>query len=276
MTLDPMKAIRLLAAGLAAGACLAPAAADDWARPVLVSGPGIEAQARDVGQSSASEYGEGVLVSGQPYPGLFDTNVPGATRRAMADDLAFVKSIRGEDASDLHRRIFGAVDGPAYFKFFESRVKAVGLDPGPVDRGVMAYVRGFPAADYSKMWLTPNYVNYSMPQIERVEIIFHESRHTEMEHDFWHHAKCPNPFLDENGKPVHGVTTDDWMAGLAACDTTPYGSYGSALIMIKNIQKFCGNCTQKVKMDAGLYADDTLNRIIDPEARRAIKDDLYR
>ena len=66
------------------------------------------------------------------------------------------------------------------------------------------------------------------------------------------------------------------MAGEYACDTTPFGAYGTGLVMLKNISKHCENCTDKVKMDAGLYADDHLRRIIDPAAVKTIQDDLYR
>ena len=49
---------------------------------------------------------------------------------------------------------------------------------------------------------------------------------------------------DRNGRifdDIVGNITGTPMAGKPACDKTPYGSYGSALIMVKNIQKFCGN-----------------------------------
>jgi cyclophilin family peptidyl-prolyl cis-trans isomerase len=44
---------------------------------------------------------------------------------------------------------------------------------------------------------------------------------------------------------------------------------------LKNVQKFCTNCTDKVKADAGLYADDQFLRVIDAKAIQEIKSDLY-
>ena len=277
-----------------------PGTADDWTEPVRKAAPQIKARARDLrqkmiaapgvlvsddGSSAGETSNDGVLVSGptkprapvedQPYPGLFDSNVPADTQRTMVADLAFVKTTHGSGASALHRQIFGYVEGGDYFNFFQSRVKKVCLDTYMKEPGVMAYVRGSPE-DHSKMWLTNNYINYSMPRIARVEIIFHESRHTEMENGYWPHARCPTPFLDDDGKPVRGIVTGTLMAGHPACDTTAFGSYAAGLIMVKNIQKFCTNCTGKVQMDAGLIADDTLKRIIDPDAKKAILDDLYR
>ena len=65
------------------------------------------------------------------------------------------------------------------------------------------------------------------------------------------------------------------LAGEAACDSTPLGSYGSSTILLKNVQKFCKNCTDKVKMDAGLYSDDQYKRITGAEAKAQMKKDLY-
>ena len=45
--------------------------------------------------------------------------------------------------------------------------------------------------------------------------------------------------------------------------------------MLKNIQKFCTNCTEKVRMDAGIYADDDFKRLISSDAKKAIREDLY-
>ena len=65
------------------------------------------------------------------------------------------------------------------------------------------------------------------------------------------------------------------LAGEPACDSTPFGSYGSSTILLKNVQKFCKSCTEKVKMDAGMYADDQLKRVTDAQAKESIKRDLY-
>jgi cyclophilin family peptidyl-prolyl cis-trans isomerase len=53
------------------------------------------------------------------------------------------------------------------------------------------------------------------------------------------------------------------------------GSYGSSMIMLKNISKYCTNCSDKVKLDAGIYADDQFKRIIDEKAIQDIMSDLY-
>ena len=125
------------------------------------------------------------------------------------------------------------------------------------------------------MWLTNNYIKFSHPQIARLMIVFHESRHTESQNENWQHARCPQPFLDASGQDMKSIWTGASLAGEPACDTTPYGSYGSSLIMLKNVSKYCVNCSEKVKMDAGIYADNQFTRITDSEARSKIQQDLF-
>jgi hypothetical protein len=44
--------------------------------------------------------------------------------------------------------------------------------------------------------------------------------------------------------------------------------------MLKNIQNHCTSCTDKVRMDAGLYADDQVQRVTDATARRRMAEDF--
>jgi len=202
----------------------------------------------------------------------FDSNVPQVTRDEVTQDLAFIGQIQGGTASGLHEQIFGDVNGAVYKKFFESRVTAVGLNDCGSAKAVACVI---PFEDSSKIWLTPNYTKFSHPQVAKMMIVFHESRHTEDAHGNWGHATCPTPFLDKNGQDMKSIWTGATLAGEPACDVTPFGSYGSSMIMLKNISKFCTNCTDKVKMDAGMYADDQFGRITDADAIAQVKKDLY-
>lgn len=190
----------------------------------------------------------------------------------MQDDLKFVASIQGNGTSELNRDIFGAVDGPTYSDFFTSRVLSVGLwDCG--GGGAVACVA--PYRDSSKMFVSNYYVKFDHPQIARVMVVFHESRHTENGNQNWMHARCPTPFNGKDGKPLVSIFTGLALAGKPGCDVTPFGSYGSSTIMLKNIEKFCTNCSSKTKMDAGIYGDDQMNRIIDADAHKEMEHDLY-
>jgi hypothetical protein len=203
----------------------------------------------------------------------FDADVPADIQKQMLADLDFIKGIAGSGASALHQQIFGSVDGPTYIKFFNDRVTAIGMNDCGSDKAVACVI---PFEDPSKMWLTQNFIKFSHPQISRMMVVFHESRHTESQNSNWPHATCPTPFLDANGNDMKSIWTGASLAGEPACDVTPFGSYGSSTIMLKNIQKFCTNCSDKVKMDAGLYADDQMGRITDAGAKQQMQDDLYK
>jgi len=202
----------------------------------------------------------------------FDDDVPVAIQNQMTQDLSFMGGVKGTNVSSLHQEIFGAVDGKNYTDFFNKRIDAVGVN-GCGDPVAVACV--IPFLDPSKMWLTQNYIKFSHPQIARLMVVFHESRHTESENSNWPHATCPDPFKDTHGGEMKSIWTGAKLGGKPACDETPYGSYGSSLILLKNIQKYCSNCTDKIKMDAGIYADDQFGRIIDEGARQSITKDLY-
>jgi len=224
---------------------------------------------REEAQAARRRFGILRKPSGKGF--TFDSDVPADIQAQMLADLKFVGTIQGGAGTPLHRQIFGAVDGATYTKFFNSRVASVGMnDCG--DANAVACV--IPFEDASKMWLTQNYIKCSHPQIARLMVVFHESRHTETQNDNWPHANCPTPFLDADGKDMKSIWTGASLAGEPACDVTPFGSYGSSTIMLKNVQKFCTNCTDKVKMDAGLYADDQLGRITDDGAKKQMQDDF--
>lgn len=204
---------------------------------------------------------------------VFDKDVPADLQRQLLADIAFAGTLSGRNTSPLHNAIFGQMSGPSYTRFFASRIKMVGLydwNKTPVVACVI------PAISPSKMWLTDSYIRSGHPQIARVMIVFHESRHADPESENWRHVNCPDPFRDANGKDLLSSLTGVPLAGKRGCDVSALGSYGASVIMLKNIQRYCANCTEKVRMDAGLYADDQLMRIVDPNARNAIRDDVYR
>jgi hypothetical protein len=201
-----------------------------------------------------------------------DSDVPPAVAQQLADDLVFIGTIQADLASALHTQIFGKVDGPTYLGFFNSRVKHVGLS----DCGSPKAVACVNTLQPTKMWLTQNFIQFDHPQIARMMVVFHESRHTEWLHGSWPHANSPSPFLDAGGQPITSSWTGADLAGEPACDTTALGSYGSSLIMLKNISKYCKNCGDKVMMDAGIYSDDQFKRITGQSAHDQIEQDLYR
>jgi len=200
----------------------------------------------------------------------FDEDVPKDIQKQLLGDLSFIGTIQGSGASPLHKEIFGEVNGAVYARFFKSRVSAVGMS-GCGDGTAVACV--MPFWDPSKMWLTQNYIKFSHPQISRLMVVFHEARHTESNRGNWSHASCPSPFVGPDGKEIRSIWTGESLAGERACDKTPLGAYASSSVMLKNIQNRCTSCTDKVRMDAGLYADDQLGRVTDSDARRRMVED---
>lgn len=213
-----------------------------------------------------------VVFSSGSFAYEFGSNVPEKVKNQVTNDLKFMKELTGSNTSALHKEIFGELDGKNYGEWFESRVTYIGLNSCGSATAVACVI---PFMGSSKIWFTKNYTDIDHPQIAKMMVVYHEARHTETENGNWSHARCPTPFNDKDGKEIKSIWTGAKLAGEAACDSTPYGSYGSSMILLKNVNKFCSNCTDKVKMDAGIYADDQFKRITDKDAADAIKADLY-
>ena len=164
----------------------------------------------------------------------FDTDVEANLRQQMKDDLSFMAQVQGNKGSPLHQQIFGAVDGKAYASWFQKRIFSIGKN----DCGSAAAVACvIPMYNANKMWVTPNYTNFNHPQVARISVIYHEARHSETQNGNWSHATCPTPFKDAQGKDMVSIWTGTMLQGQPACDKTPFGSYGSQTILLKNIAK---------------------------------------
>lgn len=201
----------------------------------------------------------------------YDANVPENIKTQMEEDLAFIGQVTGNGQTPFHKSIFGDVDGATYAQFFSTRILEVGMN---ACGGGAAVACVMPMFNPNKMWLTKNFVQFSHPQVARTMVVFHESRHSESKNGNWMHDNCPVPFLDENGKEKSSIWTGAKLAGEPACDSTEKGSYGSSTIMLKNISKFCSNCSEKVRMDADMYASDQLGRISVPAVKEAMLADF--
>jgi len=199
-------------------------------------------------------------------PLKFDSNVQDSLKTQILADFAFINGIRSSNASPMHRKIFGEVDGSNYIHWFNSRVFSVGID----DCGNPNAVACVNPMYANKIWMTQNYTQFDHPQIARLSVVYHEARHTEAAHNNWQHATCPTPFLNAQGQNMMSIWTGASLAGQPACDITAYGSYGSATIFLKNISQYCSTCSDKVKADAALFGNDQLGRIIDPASKRAM------
>jgi hypothetical protein len=201
----------------------------------------------------------------------FDADVEPALRQQMLGDLDFIAQVKGSRTTPLHQQVFGKLEGANYSKWFDSRIFSIGKNACGGGNAVACVI---PFYDNNKMWVTKNYTQFSHPQISRVSVIFHEARHSERQNGNWSHANCPTPFKDAAGNDIRSIWTGALLQGQAACDVTPFGSYGSATILLKNIALNCETCNSKVRADADLYANDQLGRVIDPKSKAAMKADF--
>ena len=211
-------------------------------------------------------------IAAQATPS-FSRDISPEMKQQILQDLDFVKAIDGNGSSAFYKQIFAQknLNGTDLMAFFDQRISSFGRNSCGGGPAVAACV--IPWMNSSTMWITPNYEKNNMPQIYRVSIIFHESRHTEDNHGNWGHATCPTPYLDDNGKDIVGIISGTKMQGLAACDTTPVGAYGMQAVLLKNIEKNCTTCNDKLKMDAKLYGDDGIYRISNLPARQQLRND---
>jgi hypothetical protein len=194
----------------------------------------------------------------------FDSDVSQKLRTQVLDDFAFMQGLSGTRESPLHNDIFGKIDGANYGHWFNQRVYYFGVDRCGGGSAVACVKPKYK----NKIFVTNNYINISHPQIARLMTLYHEARHTEADHDNWPHAKCPSNF------PYRSIWTGRRLNGNAACDSTAYGSYSSASILLNNVSKFCENCSDKVKADAKIYADDQVKRVIGKDAIAQIQQDF--
>lgn len=212
-----------------------------------------------------------MLVALQASALNFDNDVPKDIQDQMVQDLAFANQIASTGQTPFHKEIYKEVSGSAYKSFFESHINSVGLDSCG---GGAAVACVQPFFDPHKMWLTQNFIKFSHPQVARMMVVYHEARHSETNNGNWGHDTCPRPFLDANGKDMSSIWTGAKLEGQPACDSSYKGSYGSSTIMLKNISKFCSNCSDKVKMDANIYATDQLGRIDRADVKKAMLTDF--
>jgi hypothetical protein len=214
----------------------------------------------------------GVLATSiSAHAGLqFDTDVEASLKQQMLNDISFMSSIRSSKTTPLHQKIFGSVDGASYINWLETRVFKVGKNSCGSANAVACVIPIY----RNKIWITPNYTKFDHPQIARLSVVYHEARHTEEANDNWGHATCPTPFRNEQGQDIRSIWTGALLEGEPACDITPFGSYGSQTILLKNIALNCSNCSEKVRADADLFANDQLIRVVDAASKSAMKKDF--
>lgn len=210
-------------------------------------------------------------------PTLVSASTDPKLKEQILSDLTLAANVTFSKTSAMHQKIFGAK--PSYLAWFTTRIKRISAGSC---MGVETAVACVILFEPDKMRVTKNYVEMSAPQVARMSVLFHEAKHTEYnapekEGDpdlrFWMHVKCPTPFLDEKNQERMSIWTGAPLAGVDGCDSVPDGSYGTVVILLKNIAKNSTNTSEKIRADAEIYANDQHIRVTDATAHEQLAQD---
>lgn len=214
----------------------------------------------------------------QLSPNLFSSSMDPKLKAQVKGDLDLAASIKFSKTSALHQQIFGKQN--AYISWFSKKIKKISLGKCMGHETAVACV--LPIFEPEKMQVTQRYLDMNAPQVARMSVMFHEAKHTEYnprvnESDpdlrFWMHAKCPAPFLDEQNQERTSIWTGLPLSGVDGCDIVANGSYGTVVVMLRNISRYSTNTNEKLKADAEIYAADQQIRIIDAAAIEQLNND---
>jgi hypothetical protein len=209
-----------------------------------------------------------VPVSADPS---ISSRLPGEIQSLLREDLAFLHSLSGDGSSPTFSEIFSATyDGETLADFLSARIRSFDSDDCNGEPGTVACV--ISALSPNILFLTPDYARFAMPQVFRVSVLLHESRHSEEAYRY--HVRCPDPFRDDKGNDIVSSFSGLKLAGQLACDANASGAYGVQVEFLGNTQLHCQNCSEKVKTDAELYAQDALLRVLSAGEKEKIRQDL--
>lgn len=200
----------------------------------------------------------------------FAPNFPPALRREIMADLHFLDSIHGDESSRLHQEIFGVgpLDGHKYTQFLRTYIASFSFSTS--DSPYQIQTDG-----NRNLYIFASYLPFAraVSGFSRAVNFMHEAFHNS---GHFHHVKCPSPFLDERGNEIVTNVGHIPLSGLLACDEGYKSSYGIEIIIAKNVERYCKNCSEALRREASLYADDLMKRIVSPRAREALYQDLYK
>ncbi|RYZ69829.1 MAG: hypothetical protein EOP09_06995 [Proteobacteria bacterium] len=216
-----------------------------------------------------------LLITAAQASSLEYRGVPNPVRVKLEDTLTFLKSMKAEQAlpknpaSPLHREVFGEFDGENYLRWFETRIKRIGIDSCGGGSATACAIYFMP----TWMYLTPYFVRSPLSRVAQLAVLLHEARHSEHDHNGWVHVECPIPFLDDQGQEIKSYFSGDKLAGLKACDDSEYGSYAAEYLFMSHVADYCSNCTATERNEARTIADQGIYRITDLRAREALRRD---
>lgn len=210
------------------------------------------------------------LLANDEVPLEFYSDVPASLKALAEQDINLLYQLKADKQNALHADFFGGPDGEAYHRYLRSQIRFIGFSKCG-ESGAAAC--GDPIFTDTTIWLTKNYETYSFPQIVRSQIYLHERKHLQFSHEHfgWNHIQCSDPYLDEAGQDIKSLISGKRMAGFYACDADETAAFGVGVSMLYNVAHNCTNCSEKVKQDALLYANEYSQYIIDPKGRERLR-----
>ena len=180
-------------------------------------------------------------------------------RNSVLKNLNFLASLKFEKTSPLFNFFFGEHGSVSLMEYLNSNIDNFYYDPR---------LSGFRAptgsADGNRgVGFGVNYLQSHFSRVEKASGIIHEARHNQGP---FQHELCPPDFR-------YSSTSGVRLAGLPACDTTPFGAYGVQIIFLRNVARYCSNCDLETKRAAREVAENALHRILDRQARETLVDD---
>lgn len=189
----------------------------------------------------------------------------------IREDLEFLFSLKLDAVTPLHHLVFGGAGGDAYRSYFHTRAKSIRRSLSSY--AAYAFVAPYNSPGYhDRIAVTSKF--FELSQLMRISVLVHEARHSEVDHDYWHHVTCPSPYLDERGIEMRTKEGVSLAGRRQACDQSAMGSFGVVVIMLNGIANHCTNCSEEIRHEAAFLSQDIVKRIIDPSERKRLTDDL--
>lgn len=179
--------------------------------------------------------------------------------KELTESLTFLENAKLERTTPLYREFFKT--GPLDFLFENIKEfewdNLLGAPTAPI--AAASGPDQIPSINIGFNFLKPQF-----SIIEKASILIHEARHNQS--DRFDHIDCPAnfPYFSSSGLPL---------AGKAACEKIYDGSYGVQIVFLRNISKYCTNCSDKIRKVAQEKANDYLRRIINKAAQEKLLKD---
>lgn len=165
------------------------------------------------------------------YQPIMGDDVPTDLQIKIRDNIAWLMHVRGNGATNLHRRIFGGdVDGRIYGEWLKKRLRQIKVDPAGCRDITRVFKKWTPGGCVRPSLFGQRHVAWLTPRAAKLSdgglllMVAHEAQHLAPEGRY-RHSPCENP--KEIGKD---------------CDRNELGAYTTTAVLVSNLANYCNNC----------------------------------